>query len=164
MRNPPGAGTRGPRGRRAAGGAAAGPSRAVPSRAAGLPSGLALMKTRTLLPLGTRWAGSAARLPAKAARRSAASRGQGSLPPAPAAHMAPRRRAHGSPRPVLLLLLLMLAAAMRPLRCLLLGGGEKVWRPSPAAAARLVPAGWAAGSPAEPALLRALQGPRAGFL
>lgn len=51
------------------------------------------MKTRTLLPLGTRWDGSAERLPEKAARRSAASRGQGSLPPAPAGHIPPRRRA-----------------------------------------------------------------------
>lgn len=51
------------------------------------------MKTRTLLPLGTRWDGSAARLPEKAARRSAASRGQGSLPPAPAGHIPPRCRA-----------------------------------------------------------------------
>lgn len=72
---------------RAAGGAA---GRARQPR---LPSGLALMKTRTLLPLGTRWDGSAERLPENAARRSAASRGQGSLPPAPAGHIPPRRRA-----------------------------------------------------------------------
>lgn len=74
--------------RRAAGGAA---GRARQPR---LPSGLALMKTRTLLPLGTRWDGSAERLPENAARRSAASRGQGSLPPAPAGHIA-----HGEPPP-----------------------------------------------------------------
>lgn len=78
---------------RAAGGAA---GRARRPR---LPSGLALMKTRTLLPLGTRWDGSAERFPENAARRSAASRGQGGLPPAPAGHI-PRGRppAHSGPR------------------------------------------------------------------
>lgn len=82
---------------RAAGGAA---GRARQPR---LPSGLALMKTRTLLPLGTRWDGSAERLPEKAARRSAASRGQGSLPPVPAGHIPPAAPQgepppHSSPR------------------------------------------------------------------
>lgn len=61
------------------------------SRARDLPSGLALMKTRTLRPAGTRWEGRAVRFPEKAARRSAESRGQGSLVPAPAGHIALRR-------------------------------------------------------------------------
>lgn len=86
------------------------------------------MKTRTLLPLGTRWDGSAERLPEKAARRSAASRGQGSLPPAPAGHIPPRRRAilagrrrappQGKPRTAAAAVLATRspAAAMRTLR------------------------------------------------
>lgn len=83
----PGAAGLGPSGGRGRQGELRGPA------GLGLPSGLALMKTRTLLPLGTRWDGSAERLPEKAARLKAASRGQGNLPPAPAGHIPPRCRA-----------------------------------------------------------------------
>ncbi|KAJ8382264.1 hypothetical protein SKAU_G00030420 [Synaphobranchus kaupii] len=52
-----------------------------------LPSGLAQMKTRTLLPVGTWYGGSASTFPLRAALRSADSRGQGSLLPTPDGHM-----------------------------------------------------------------------------
>lgn len=98
------------------------------SRARGLPSGLALMKTRTLRPAGTRWEGRAVRFPEKAARRSAESRGQGSLVPAPAGHIALRRDRRRRRR-----------------RLLLLGS-----YPRSAGTARSIPAGSAAQSRSEP--------------
>lgn len=98
------------------------------SRARGLPSGLALMKTRTLRPAGTRWEGRAVRFPEKAARRSAESRGQGSLVPAPAGHIALRRDRRRRRR-----------------RLLLLGSC-----PRSAGTARSIPAGSAAQSRSEP--------------
>lgn len=68
------------------------------------------MKTRTLRPAGTRCAGRAVRFPEKAARRSAESRGQGSLVPAPAGHMALREAQPLRPPPPAALLGLLPAA------------------------------------------------------
>lgn len=135
-----------------------------------LPSGLALMKTRTLRPPGTRWAGSAARLPAKAALRSAASRGHAALPPAPAAHMAPppagpRLRAAPGPRRG--------AAALRQRPC---GSferrrgrrrGKKVCGGDgtrPLGVFSVPKAGTSAGGLPAPLLRRALHDPGVGFL
>lgn len=101
------------------------------------------MKTRTLRPAGTRWEGRAVRFPENAARRSAESRGQGSLVPAPAGHIALRRDSRRR-RLLLLGVLPAIRSAGRRGRSIPISAGS-------AAQSRSEPEAPRASSPAHPA-------------